>query len=244
MTKSIASLISDEGYVRDVVPTPTVGAENFKFYRGIDTGGDYDGNVGLWEYHSNNEMCAEEDENDGTELPESSKKSKSPTTNTTKKSMETSTTTASSNIMRKISTKNFVRAHTSQVSGVAFRNYAKVQSKSSSSTSSFQRPNQLITGSWDHSIKVWDIERQDNINHKWTTCRNMFGYIVPYQWYRRHRTSRLYHPFMGYSYITHQGCIINCFRYHLSTKSCGMGIWCEMVPHQSASDCLDELLRV
>jgi ribosome biogenesis protein YTM1 len=126
--------------------------------------GDYDGNVGVWEHHSNNnDTNTEEDENDETEVPKSSKKSKS--NSTTKKSKETSTTT-SSKIMKKISTKHIFRAHTSQVSGVAFGNYEKVQSKSSSSSSSssLQRPKQLITGSWDHSIKVWDIERQDNIS--------------------------------------------------------------------------------
>lgn len=113
--------------------------------------GDFDGNVGLWEYPHHNAMSTEDD--DG--LPRSSKKSKSTTPRNDTALDEASTTTP---IMKKISTKSIFRAHTSQVSGVAFGNFEKVQASSSF------LPKQLITGSWDHSIKVWDMERQDNIS--------------------------------------------------------------------------------
>jgi len=54
-----------------------------------------------------------------------------------------------------LSAKVSLQAHTSKVSGVSWGNYEKRNSRSSS------EPRQLITGSWDHSLKVWDIERQD-----------------------------------------------------------------------------------
>lgn len=55
-----------------------------------------------------------------------------------------------------LSPKVSLQAHTSKVSGVSWGNYEKFQSDNASAASS-----QLITGSWDHSLKVWDVERQD-----------------------------------------------------------------------------------
>ena len=114
--------------------------------------GDYDGNIAFWEYHRNS--CSNEQEE--PEQPSSSKKSKTTTTQKGKLDGTMSTTA----VMKKISAKTIFRAHTSKVSGITFGNYEKVQA---SSASTFI-PKQLITGSWDHSIKVWDIERQDNIS--------------------------------------------------------------------------------
>jgi ribosome biogenesis protein YTM1 len=49
-----------------------------------------------------------------------------------------------------------LQAHSSKVSGISWGNYEK-----SNSTSTTTLPEQLITASWDHSIKVWNVERQD-----------------------------------------------------------------------------------
>ena len=121
--------------------------------------GDYDGNVGLWEYnHSGSSSDMKPNESQENEQPSSSKKMKT----TTKAASRNGTSDTTNPTMRKeIASKSIFRAHTSKVSGVAFGNYEKVQS--SSSSSSFV-PQQLITGSWDHSMKVWDIERQDNVS--------------------------------------------------------------------------------
>lgn len=51
-----------------------------------------------------------------------------------------------------LSTKASIQAHQSKISGISWGNYAKQSNPNSS---------HLITGSWDHSIKVWDVQSQD-----------------------------------------------------------------------------------
>ena len=123
--------------------------------------GDYDGNVGIWEYQHNHNQNDNEEEDDHEAQPSSTKKSKSVTLRKGTTSDGTSTTVTK---MKTIAAKRMFRAHTTQVSGIAFGNYEKVQSSSSSSSLLLFIPQQLITGSWDHSIKVWDLVRQENIS--------------------------------------------------------------------------------
>jgi len=95
--------------------------------------GDWDGGVCIWDFSKAPEEPMEEEH--------SKKKTK----------------TASASVSKKAGLKTLapmysIQAHSSKVSGVSFGNFEK-KSKSA------QR--QLITGSWDHSLKVWDISRQD-----------------------------------------------------------------------------------
>jgi ribosome biogenesis protein YTM1 len=46
-----------------------------------------------------------------------------------------------------------LQAHSSKISGLSWGNYEK--------NNASQTQEHLITGSWDHSLKVWNIERQD-----------------------------------------------------------------------------------
>lgn len=51
-----------------------------------------------------------------------------------------------------LTAKASLQAHQTKISGLAWGNHAKINGFSNS---------HLITGSWDHSIKVWDMESQD-----------------------------------------------------------------------------------
>jgi ribosome biogenesis protein len=49
-----------------------------------------------------------------------------------------------------------IRAHTSKISGLSWGNFEKRNGGSSTPIG-----RHLISGSWDHSLKVWDVDRQD-----------------------------------------------------------------------------------
>jgi ribosome biogenesis protein YTM1 len=99
--------------------------------------GDWDGGVCIWDFSEVPEVSVDDEQ--------ASKKIKSSASKSKKKKTATKT----------IAPKYSIQAHSSKVSGISFGNFEKQSGSSSSS----QR--QLITGSWDHSLKVWDIERQD-----------------------------------------------------------------------------------
>jgi ribosome biogenesis protein len=95
--------------------------------------GDWDGTVCIWD-------CLRV----GDDAPAAAKRSRI-TSDT--EAMDTAHDTATSPLM----TASF-QAHSSQVSGVAWGNFEKTHLTTAST---------LTTSSWDHSIKVWDVERQD-----------------------------------------------------------------------------------
>lgn len=113
--------------------------------------GDWDGGVFVWRYHldSHSNSTGEDSTEDTTG---SSKKRK--TGNKETAASETSSTPSSIQQLTPIIS---IQAHSSKVSGISWGNYEKLQAQGSSSS----LPDQLITASWDHSIKVWNVERQD-----------------------------------------------------------------------------------
>ena len=118
--------------------------------------GDWDGGVCIW---TNNVVGGGQGEvdDDPAEQQPSNKKFKTGS----KKAKEASdaASSSSSSSIRKQSPIISLQAHSSNISGLSWGNYEKKQAALSLSSSSI--PETLITGSWDHSLKVWNIERQD-----------------------------------------------------------------------------------
>ena len=105
--------------------------------------GDWDGTLALWDLKAATAMEQEE---------QVSKKVK-----TNKK---TSSKTKEGSAMQSLTpTVVLLKAHASQISGISWGNLYK-HNKSGSEAQSHHT---LVTGSWDHSVKVWDMERQENI---------------------------------------------------------------------------------
>jgi ribosome biogenesis protein YTM1 len=98
--------------------------------------GDWDGGICVWDCSQTPEYL--------TENQPSSKKIK-----TSEASVDKS---SSSDGAGSLAPKISIQAHTSKVSGISWGNFEKQRDSTAS---------QLITGSWDHSIKVWDVESQD-----------------------------------------------------------------------------------
>jgi ribosome biogenesis protein len=99
--------------------------------------GDWDGGVAIWDYSNTTESESSQEEH-------VTKKSKN---NDTQKQP---LTTVKNN--KQITPKSLIQAHTSNVSGVSWGN-CEIRNGGSSQ--------HLVTGSWDHSIKLWDAERRD-----------------------------------------------------------------------------------
>ena len=95
--------------------------------------GDWEGGLILWDVN----------ESDGTNDDAASKKKRK--TGDTAADADQGPTYA-------LSAKVSLQAHQTKISGVAWGNHAKTNGFGNS---------QLITGSWDHSLKVWDMESQD-----------------------------------------------------------------------------------
>jgi len=104
--------------------------------------GDWDGGLCIWKFGDPN-LQPEQDEEEQQKQP--SKKSKG-----TKSKGSSALSTTSPYISPQIS----MIAHASKVSGVSFGNHLKLSSSPSA-------PETIITSSWDHSLKVWNIDRQD-----------------------------------------------------------------------------------
>lgn len=107
---------------------------------------DWDGGLCIWDLSKSSATSSIGDDNHGDNEEKSSKKSKS-------NSLTSHRPTES---VPQLSPITSIQAHASQVSGVSWGNYEK-------SNGGSQSQRQLITGSWDHSLKVWDIEQQDCI---------------------------------------------------------------------------------
>jgi ribosome biogenesis protein len=106
--------------------------------------GDWDGNLCLWDFGSTV----------ATANTPAAKKSKTGTS--------TSSTAASSHQAQAptLRPKASIRAHTSNISGISWGNHLQTTTHATAGNDA-QNLHHLITGSWDHSIKVWDMERQD-----------------------------------------------------------------------------------
>jgi ribosome biogenesis protein len=117
--------------------------------------GDWDGNVCIWKYDTTSIHESDLEQYD-KEQPSAKKKTKRSNHDTS--TNDTTTTTASTTITttKNIRPINSFRAHSSKVSGISYGNYEKKHC-------STIVPKQIITSSWDHSIKVWDIERYETI---------------------------------------------------------------------------------
>jgi ribosome biogenesis protein YTM1 len=96
---------------------------------------DWDGGVCVWDYG----QAPDQDENQPA-----AKKSK---TLSTDKML-------TDNCMSTLAPKISIRAHSTKVSGLSWGNFEQKQK-------SDHLGKHLITGSWDHSVKLWDVERQD-----------------------------------------------------------------------------------
>jgi len=105
--------------------------------------GEWDGGVCLWDFAQAPEVG---EEGDG----QSNKRSKTSTSSPPSKLPNDGGTPT---IVPKVS----IQAHSSKVSGVSWGNFEKRRGNTANAASI----QHLVTGSWDHSLKLWDVERQD-----------------------------------------------------------------------------------
>jgi len=96
--------------------------------------GDWDGSVAVWNFSA---------------APEDPMEDQQPVKRIKTKS---GSTVADSTDTKSLTPKISIQAHSSKISGVSWGNCEKRNQSA---------PQQLITGSWDHSLKLWDVERQD-----------------------------------------------------------------------------------
>ena len=101
--------------------------------------GDWDGTLALWNLK---DATAEEEQ--------ATKKAKT----SNKKNKSSKKTDQGSSMLSMTPQVVLLKAHSSQISGTSWGNLNKRIN---------QQSNTLITGSWDHSVKVWDMERQENV---------------------------------------------------------------------------------
>jgi len=112
---------------------------------------DWDGHVCLWD--CSDEALADATSTAMTDEQQDSKKRSKPNNSTQSQSSSSYSRAILSPVI-------MLPAHSSQVSGLSWGNHYK--SKLQQETSSDAKfPEELITASWDHSIKVWNVDRQD-----------------------------------------------------------------------------------
>ena len=104
--------------------------------------GDWDGGVFVWRYNT-----SEDESGDGEENGPSTKKRKESATKSANSHDQTRATPPS-----RLTPTISLQAHNSKVSGLSFFGGASTKTDIG---------DRVITCSWDHSIKVWDMERQD-----------------------------------------------------------------------------------
>jgi ribosome biogenesis protein len=102
--------------------------------------GDWDGNLCIW--NLTQEPVASEEEN------------ATPIAKKTKTTKEQSGSVSAKSTTSLLSPTSSTRAHSSNISGISWGNFA-LRNRTSAP------PLHLTTASWDHSIKVWDVTRQD-----------------------------------------------------------------------------------
>jgi ribosome biogenesis protein len=100
--------------------------------------GDWDGGIAIWNY---SEVI---DADSSVADRQASKKSKTSETDQQDKTTDATDT--------QIKPLTLIKAHTSNVSGISWGNAEKAKGQASQ---------YLVTASWDHSIKLWDVERRD-----------------------------------------------------------------------------------
>jgi len=113
--------------------------------------GDWDGGVFVWSHNLN---CSS---GENSEEPSSIKKKRKTGSNSEADKDEGKEEESEQGTVQQLVPIISLQAHSSKVSGICWGNYEKRQAVGASSS----LPEQLITASWDHSIKVWNIERQD-----------------------------------------------------------------------------------
>lgn len=102
--------------------------------------GDWDGTLAVWDLKE----ATESEEEQASKKVKTESKPKSTTKSSTKK-------LAPQALLPK--------AHSSQISGISWGNLHKYNHKEGDANNH----KTLVTGSWDHSVKVWDMERQECI---------------------------------------------------------------------------------
>jgi len=112
----------------------------------IMASGDWDGGLALWSVPSTEDVGGEEVATEATTT--SSKK---------RKGQKGATTTNKVNV-REVKPLQSIKAHSSNISGLSWGYHGSASSSSSNAT-----PTTLLTGSWDHGLKVYDTHRMDCI---------------------------------------------------------------------------------
>jgi len=107
----------------------------------IMASGDWDGGLAIWSIPTLSEVADNSNNNDDEE--NSSKKQKGI------KGSKTSSQSNNTNI-HEVKPLQSIKAHSTNISGISF-------------THNSSSPSTIITGSWDHSLKIYDINRMDNI---------------------------------------------------------------------------------
>jgi ribosome biogenesis protein len=102
--------------------------------------GEWDGGVCVWDFGS--------DSIDEEALQEAQTLERQPKKKT--KLEDSSKSNSMSSTFLTLAPKISLRAHASKVSGISWGNHDASREK-------------LVTGSWDHSLRLWDIERQDSL---------------------------------------------------------------------------------
>lgn len=138
-TLKILTMNNDKSDLRSVTECKDGHASSISsldFSQNVLASGDWNGTLCLWDAK---ECITTEMENDA----HSSKKSK---TNSKNKEVNVSPLDK----VHYLAPKAKIQAHVSSISGLSWGNYNGEDASS-----------KLVTGSWDHGIKVWDVERQD-----------------------------------------------------------------------------------
>jgi ribosome biogenesis protein len=113
--------------------------------------GDFAGGVCVWTHSVQTE--SESESNDAGHA-----------STTRKKKAKTSATTSASVPDCEVAPTMSLQAHAGNVSGLSFGNHLfRYSSGDPASANVNVNATRLVTGSWDHSIKLWDVERQDNL---------------------------------------------------------------------------------
>lgn len=119
----------------------------------IMASGDWDGGLAIWNVPGSNSTDDNIGGGDTAGSKSSSKKRKGNNSNSTSTSNEGGT-------IQEVQPIQSVRAHSSNISGLAW-GYNNNNNNSGSSSTSL--PTTLLTGSWDHGLKVYDVSRMDCI---------------------------------------------------------------------------------